>query len=168
LPGSGIFTLPGRSADGVEAELSGRVSPVLDMHLGLNLIRARDVVPGPDSEPLQGVELPATGIPERSLHFLARYRLPGTEPVHHSLGLRFRAYSSSWVVPPDPSGDPSGLRLPGGAQFDLSWTHEAQHLALRVSIENLFDRQLYGTQSTPGYIPLQPRRSVGLTATFMN
>ena len=168
LPGTGVFTLPGRSANGVEAELSGRVSPVLDMHLGLNLIRARDVVPGPDSAPLQGVELPATGIPKRSLHLLARYRLPATEPVRNSLGLAFRAYSSSWVVPPDPSADPSGLRLPGGAQFDLSWTREAERWSLRVSTENLFDRQLYGTQSTPGYIPLRPRRSVGLTATFMN
>jgi len=168
LPDSGLFALPGRSSTGVEAELSGRVSPALDMHLGLNLIRARDAVPGPDSAPLQSVESPATGIPERSLHLLARYRLPATEPVHHSVGLAFRAYSSSWVVPPDPSGGPSGLRLPGGAQFDLSWTREAERLALRVSIKNLFDRQLYGTQSTPGYIPLQPRRSVGLTATFMN
>jgi len=168
LPGSGIFTLPGRSADGVDAELSGRVSPALDMHLGLNFIRALDVAPGRGSAPTQGVELPATATPERSLCLLARYRLPATEPVRNSLGLAFRAYSSSWVVAPDQPGSPSGLRLPGGAQFDLSWTREAERLALRVSIENLFDRQLYGTQSAPGQIPLQPRRSLGLSVTFKN
>jgi iron complex outermembrane receptor protein len=168
LPGSGVFTVPGRSVNGVEAELAGRVSPALDILLGLNVIRARDVVMGPDPAVPQGVESPATGLPERSMFLLGRYRLPGAGPMRNSLGLGFRAYSSSWVVPPDPAGDPSGLRLPGGAQFDVSWTRTAQRWSLRLSIDNLFNRQLYGTQSAPGHIPLQPGRSVGITATFMH
>lgn len=167
LPGSGIFALPGRSTDGVEAELSGRALPALDLQLGLSFIRARETVPGPESEAPQAVELQATGVPARSMHVLARYRLPSTQPVRNSIGLAFRAYSASWAVPPNPtSSAPSQLRLPGGAQLDLSWTRSAEHWTLGVSIENVFDRQLYGTQSAPGYIPLQPGRSLGLTATF--
>lgn len=169
LPGNGLFTIPGRSANGLEVELSGRASPALDMNLGLTFIRAREVVPGPESEAPQSVELPATGVPARSMYLLTRYRLLGNAPTRHSVGLGFRAYSSSWVIPPNPSSTtPEQLRLPGGAQFDLSWTRATENWTLRTSIENLFNRQLYGTQSTPDYIPLQPRRSVSLTATFMN
>jgi len=168
LPGNGLFSIPGRSADGVEIELSGRVSPALDMNLGVNVIRAREVVPGLESEAPQSFELPATGVPARSLYLLTRYRLANTEPFRHSVGLAFRAYSSSWAVPPNPSAGPAQLRLPGGAQLDLSWTRAAEHWSLGLSVENVFDRQLYNTQSAPGYIPLQPRRSLGVTATFLN
>jgi iron complex outermembrane receptor protein len=168
LPGSGVFSLPGRSANGVEAELSGRVSPALDMHLGLNVIRVRDMVMGPDPELREDFEQPAAGVPERSMYLLGRYRLPGDGSVRNSLGLGFRAYSSSWAVPPDPSADQSGLRLPGGAQFNVSWTRTAQHWSLRLSVDNLFNRQLYGNQSASDHIPLQPGRSLGVTATFMN
>jgi len=168
LPGNGLFSLPGRSANGVEVELSGRVSPAVDMNLGLNFIRALETVPGPESAAPQSIELPATGVPERSLNLLARYRLSKGEPFRDSVGLAFRAYSSSWAVPPSPSATPAQLRLPGGAQFDLSWTRAAEHWSLGISLENVFDRQLYETQSAPGYMPLQPRRSVGLTATFVN
>jgi len=80
----------------------------------------------------------------------------------------FRAYSSSWAIPPSPDIHPAQLRLPGGAQLDLSWVRATAHGNLRASVENVFDRQLYGTQSTPDYTPLQPRRSLGISATFMN
>ena len=166
LPDSGVFALPGRSSNGVEAELSGRVSPALDMHLGLNFIRTRDVVPGPDPAPQQGVELPAAGVPKRSMYLLARYRLPGAEPARDSVGIAFRAYSSSWVVAPYAAMDPGQLSLPGGAQLDLSWTRATDRWSLRLSVENLFDRQLYGPQSEPGSIPLEPRRSFCIATTF--
>jgi len=166
LPDSGIFTLPGRSSNGVEAELTGRVSPALDIHLGLNFIRTRDVVPGPDSAPQQGVELPAAGVPKRSMYLLARYRLPETEPARDSVGIAFRAYSSSWVVAPYPAVDSGQLSLPGGAQLDLSWMRATDHWSLRLSVENLLDRQLYGLQSEPGSIPLEPRRSFCIATTF--
>jgi hypothetical protein len=54
------------------------------------------------------------------------------------------------------------------AQLDLSWIHTAQRWTLRASIDKVFDRQVYGTQSTADYIPLHPRRSLGLTATLLN
>lgn len=167
LPGSGIYSLPGRSIDGVEAELAGRMLPSLDLHMGLSYMRARETVPGPASMAPLGVELPAIGVPARSMHVLARYRLSGNETARHSLGLGLRAYSSSWAVPPNPL-DPSQaqLRLPGGAQLDLSWARATEQWTLGVSIENVFNRRLYGTQSAPGYIPLQPGRSVSLTASF--
>jgi iron complex outermembrane receptor protein len=168
LPGSGVFTIPGRSSDGVEVELSGRVSPTLDMNLGLNFVRAHETVPGPDSGSPQANEVPATGVPARSLSLLARYRLPGSEQARDSVGLAFRAYSSSWAVPPNPSVGPAQLRLPGGARFDLSWMRAAERWSLRFSIENLFDRQLYETQSAPDYIPLQPRRSFGVSVAVQN
>jgi outer membrane receptor protein involved in Fe transport len=152
----------------MEAELSGRVTPAFDMNLGLNFIRAREVVPGPESEGPQGIEVPATGVPARSVYLLSRYRFSSTEPSRYSVGLAFRAYSSSWAVPPNPSVGPAQLRLPGGAQLDLSWLRAADSWSLGVSVENVFDRQLYGTQSAPGYIPLQPRRNLGVTASFMN
>jgi outer membrane receptor protein involved in Fe transport len=164
LPGTGVFAIPGRSSNGVEIELSGRATPVVDMNLGVTFIRARETVPGPDSAVTQGIELPATGVPARSVSLLTRYRLPGDGPARHSAGLAFRAYSSSWAIPPGTEQ----LRLPGGAQLDLSWLRTADSWSLGVSVENVFDRQLYGTQSAPGYIPLQPRRSLGVTASFMN
>jgi iron complex outermembrane recepter protein len=168
LPGSGTFAIPGRSADGAELELSGRVSPALDMTLGLNIVRARETVPGPDSGPPQAIEVHATGVPARSLSLLTRYRLPGSEQARNSVGLAFRAYSSSWAIPPNPSMGPEQLRLPGGARFDLSWIRAAERWSLRFSIENLFDRQLYGTQPAPEYIPLQPRRSFGVSVAVQN
>ena len=168
LTGNGVFSIPGRSANGMEAELSGRVTPAFDMNLGLNFIRAREVVPGPESDGPQGIEVPATGVPARSMYLLSRYRFSSTEPSRYSVGLAFRAYSSSWAVPPNPSVGPAQLRLPGGAQLDLSWLRAADSWSLGISVENVFDRQLYGTQSAPGYIPLQPRRSLGVTASFMN
>jgi iron complex outermembrane receptor protein len=168
LNGSGRFSIPGRSSNGMEVELSGQASPSLDMKLGLTFIRAREVQPGPDSDTPQTVDLPTAGVPARSLSVLTRYRLPGTELSRNSVGLAFRAYSSSWAVPPNPTSHPVQLQLPGGAQLDLSWMHTALRWTLRASIDNVFDRQLYGTQSTADYIPLQPRRSLGLSATFLN
>jgi outer membrane receptor protein involved in Fe transport len=58
------------------------------------------------------------------------------------------------------------LALPGGAQLDLSLERLFGRWAVNASVHNVFDRQLYETQSTPGFIPLEPRRSVGLTATY--
>ena len=164
LPGTGFFTIPGRSSNGVEVELSGRATPSLDVNLGMSFIRARETVPGPESSAPQGIELPAAGVPARSMSLLTRYRLPGSGPERHSAGLAFRAYSSSWAIPPGQEQ----VRLPGGAQLDLSWLRAADSWSLGLSVENVFDRQLYGTQSIPGYMPLQPRRSLGVTASFMN
>lgn len=167
LPGNGLFSIPGRSTDGIDAELAGRLLPALDVHMGLSYMRARETVPGPEELAPLAVELPATGVPARSMHLLARYRLPGTQPARHSLGMGLRAYSSSWAAPPNPF-DPSGsqLRLPGGAQLDLSWTRATEQWTLGVVVENVFDRRLYGTQPSPGYIPLQPGRSLSLSAQF--
>jgi iron complex outermembrane receptor protein len=165
--GVDLDSLPGRSVDGAEAELSGRVSRALDLQLGVNLIRARDV--GPYSPTLQNVEMPVTGVPKRALHLLARYRLPSAEPVRNSVGLGFRAYSSSWAATPGSVAEASGLRVPGGALFNVSVTRATQRWSLRASVENLFDRQLYATKSTlGGCVPLQPRRSLGISATFMH
>jgi outer membrane receptor protein involved in Fe transport len=100
------------------------------------------------------------------MYLLARYRLPGAEPARDSVGIAFRAYSSSWVLAPYPAMDPGQLSLPGGAQFDLSWTRATDRWSLRLSVENLFDRQLYGPQSEPGSIPLEPRRSFCIATTF--
>lgn len=168
LPGNGIYSLPGRSIDGVEAELAGRVLPSLDLHMGLSYMRARETIPGPESEAPQGIELAATGVPARSMHVLARYRLSGSQDAaRHSFGLGLRAYSSSWAVAPNPlDSDAVQLRLPGGAQLDLSWMRAVQNWTFGVTIENVFDRRLYGTQSSPGYIPVQPGRGVSLSASF--
>jgi iron complex outermembrane receptor protein len=165
LPGNGLFAIPGRSTDGIDAELAGRVLPALDLHMGLSYMRARETVPGPEEMAPLGVELPATGVPARSMHVLARYRLSGTQAARHSLGFGFRAFSSSWAAPPNPfDPDAAQLRLPGGAQLDLSWTRATEQWSLGVAVENVFDRRLYGTQPSPGYIPLQPGRGVSLTA----
>ena len=56
--------------------------------------------------------------------------------------------------------------LPGGARLDLSLERMFRPWALNAYVHNVFDRQLYETQSSQGYIPLEPRRSFGLTATY--
>jgi outer membrane receptor protein involved in Fe transport len=83
-----------------------------------------------------------------------------------TVGLALHAFSSLRSVAPNAEGTASPLRLPGGARTDLSWTRKSGSWALGVAVQNLFDRRLYGTYSTQGFIPLQPGRSFGVTLAF--
>lgn len=83
-----------------------------------------------------------------------------------SLGLGFRARSSSFAVSPSPALPGAQLVLPGGAQLDLSLERLFGPWAVSAFVHNVFDRQLYETQSNPGNIPLEPRRSFGLMASY--
>ncbi|KQV99280.1 TonB-dependent siderophore receptor [Rhizobacter sp. Root1221] len=160
---SGNFMYPGREVRGLEIELKGRVAPALEMSLGLTAVRARDT--GTGVEGAQVYTVPASGIPARSLNLLARYRLPETLVRASSVGLALRAFSSMWSISPGLGETPS-LRLPGGARTDLSWTRKTGPWTFGVSVQNLFDRKLYGTYSTQGYVPLQPGRSLGVVVVF--
>jgi outer membrane receptor protein involved in Fe transport len=160
-----FFITPRRMVNGLEMDLAGRAGPGLDVRLGLSFMRASDRLPGtPGSGP--GVDVPAGGVPARAMHLLARYRLPGAWGAPTSLGLGLRARSSSFAVPPNPAQPGLQLVLPGGAQLDLSLERTFGPWAVNAFVQNVFDRQLHETQSGPGYIPLEPRRSFGLTATY--
>jgi outer membrane receptor protein involved in Fe transport len=177
VPSSAIFSVPGtrnglyfitprRTIQGLEVDLAGRPWPALDVQLGLSFMRARDQLPGSAGAPPSSLYVPAGAVPARAMHLLSRYRLPDSWMAHTSVGLGFRARSSSFDVPPDPAQPGVQLVLPGGAQFDLSLERGFGPWALNAFVHNIFDRQLYETQAAPGRIPLEPRRSFGLTATY--
>jgi iron complex outermembrane recepter protein len=161
-----FFITPRRVAQGLEIDLAGRPWPGLDLQLGLSFMRAEDQLAEPPGSPYAGLHVPAGAIPARSMHLLARHRLPEHWLPRTNLGVAFRARSSSFAVPPNPAQPGYQLALPGGAQLDLSLERLFGRWAVNAFVHNVFDRQLYGTQSTPGFIPLEPRRSVGLTATY--
>lgn len=160
---SSSLVLPGRSIDGLEFELSGRVRPALDMSLGLTFMRGSEVVPTTDF--LAGRTVALTGVPARSLYLLARYQLPESVLSHSRLGLGLRA-DSSRVAAFNNDAPQFLFTLPGGAQVDLSLERVLGPWTLNAFVRNAFDRQLYGTQADPRYVPLQPGRSFGLTAAY--
>jgi iron complex outermembrane recepter protein len=161
-----FFITPRRVAEGLEIDLAGRPWPALDVQLGLSFMRANDMLPTSTGAPQSNVYVPAGAIPARAMHLLTRYRLPQSWMADTSLGLGFRARSSSFAISPDPGQPGVQLVLPGGAQLDLSLERVFGPWALNAFIHNVFDRQLYETQAAPGFIPLEPRRSFGLTATY--
>ena len=136
------------------------------MQLGLSFMRARDLLPSSAGAPQSGAYVPAAAIPARSMHLLSRYRLPEAWMAHTSLGVGFRARSSSFAISPNPAQPGVQLVLPGGAQLDLSLERVFGPWAVNAFVQNVFDHQLYETQAAPGFIPLEPRRSFGLTATY--
>ncbi len=155
VPGVSLVSVPGIAVDGAEFELTGRPRPELDLHLGLALMSGRS----------QG-NLPLGYTPARALRVLARYRLPGALLPDSSLGLAAMANSSTRVYAF--SGTPGNpyLRLPGGAHVDLSLERRFGPWFIQAAVSNVFDRQFYGTVSSPDSVPVLPGRSASLTATF--
>lgn len=163
LPYNSSLVLPGRSTDGLEFEFSGRLRPSLDMSLGLTFMRGSEVVPTPDF--LAGQTVALTAVPARSMYLLARYKLPETLLPQTRLGLGLRA-DSSRVGAVNFDAPQFLFILPGGAQVDLSLERLLGPWTMNAFVRNAFDRQLYGTQADPRFVPLQPGRSFGLTATY--
>ncbi len=160
----GYFMYRGGDVRGLEIEMKGRVAPALEMSLGLTAVRARTAYP--DGQTTQVTTVTEPGVPARSINLLARYHLPETVMPASSVGLALRAFSSMWSVPPGAGEGVPPLRLPGGARTDLSWTRKTGSWTFGLSVQNLFDRKLYGTYSSQGYIPLQPGRSLGVVVGF--
>ncbi len=166
----GLRLLPGRYVNGLEAELSGRPVPALDLTAGLTVMRANDVLYRyrmPASPELEPFEALSAAIPARSLNVLARYRLPDDLLANSRLGMGFRAASSTQVGPPPQFAAPQPeYRLPGGAVLDLSLERVWGSWALNAFVTNVFDRRLFSPSYQLTYLPLQPGRQIGLTATY--
>lgn len=166
----GLRLLPGRYVNGLEAELSGRPVPTLDLSAGLTVMRANDVLYRyrmPSSTELESFEAASAAIPARSLNVLARYRLPDDVLAGSRLGLGFRAASSTQVGPPPQFAAPQPeYRLPGGAVLDLSLERAFGPWAFSAFVNNVFDRRLFSPSYQLTYLPLQPGRHIGLTATY--
>jgi len=158
--------LPGRFVDGAELELSGRPRPGLDLSLGLAVARGTDFVV--DANGASGFEVPAVSLPWGSLYLLGSYQLPQALLSQSRLVVGYRAQSSKWAVAPNPLSPQSQLNLPGGARLDLALDRMLGPLTLSLFVRNVFDRQIYGgaPQSDPRYLPLEPGRSIGLTAVY--
>lgn len=157
---------PGRQASGIEFDLTGQVSPSLDLVLGLNLMSAKDVYV--DSGQVQPFVTPAVGAPERSMRLLARYRpgdafAPGTR-----FGAAFRAQSAAWVIAPAPVEMLAPYRVPGGALLDLSWMRDVGPWSFSVAVRNVFDRRLVGVDYDPNRLPVLSGRSLQLTAAWQD
>jgi outer membrane receptor protein involved in Fe transport len=166
----GIRLLPGRYVNGLELELQGRPLPVLELTAALSVMRANDVnyrYKMPSSPELEAFESASTAIPARSLNLLARYRLPESLLTESRLGVGVRASSATLVGPPAQFAAPQpAYRLPGGAQLDLSLERVFGPWALNAFIHNAFDRRSFSPSYQYTYLPLQPGRQVGLTATY--
>jgi iron complex outermembrane receptor protein len=154
---------PGKASTGIELELSGRASAALDLSIGVNVMRARQLGFS-SAEHSYWSHLQA--VPERSMHVLANYRLPQSVAAGVTLGLALRAQSGSWVIAPDPDADWPGMRVPGGAQLDLSWMRRDTHWSFGMTVHNVFNRKLYTPTTDNEFLPLNRGRSVGLTLSY--
>jgi iron complex outermembrane receptor protein len=83
-----------------------------------------------------------------------------------SLSLAFRARSSAFAVPPNPGVPGLVLVLPGSADLNLSLERWLGNWSVAAFASNVFDRDVYDSQSLPDSIPLEPRRSIGLSASW--
>jgi outer membrane receptor protein involved in Fe transport len=163
---NGTF-IPGRTSDGVELELAGRLRPALDLNFGLGFLRGADAhvkfFQGGPGVPLF-VEGPARGLPARSMQLLLRYRLPERVLSGSSVGLEWRAMSSTLVDLE--AGGSNFLELPGGGRIDLSLQRLLGPWTFKLFVNNIADRQLYGAADDARYLPLLPGRSMGLSASY--
>jgi len=77
-----------------------------------------------------------------------------------------RAWSASALGLPAAVFTQSPYMLPGGAQLDLSWQRSFGPWSITGFVNNVFDRQLYSAAINTTYLPLQPGRSLTLTAAY--
>jgi len=154
--------LPGRSSDGLEFELTGRPVPYVDLSLGFSYLRTTDQVTVGD----QFVTSRASQIPQRSMYLLSRIRIGDVIGQDNRLGVAFHAASATLIG--YPYYPPLALGLPGGGQMDLSWEGVFGSWGIRGSMANVFDQRLFGPSADSRFIPLQPGRSISLTATYAN
>lgn len=158
------FTSTGLAADGVELELAGRASAALDLAIGVNALRAREERSNASSA------LPfwvgCTAAPRRTMHLLARYRLPASVASGLSASVAMKAQSSSWASVPDPGLESLMLRIPGGARLDMSLTRQVERWSFGLSVQNVFNRRLYSPTDYAARVALQPPRSFGLTLGY--
>ncbi len=149
----------GRASDGLEFELSGRPVPRIDLSLGFTYLRTID---GAGGDLL--VDTQAAQVPSRSLYLLSRIRLDDGFARDSHVGLAFRAASSTLVG--FPYYRPANITLPGGGQLDLSWDGAFGSWTVKAALQNVFDQRLFGPSADTRFIPLQPGRSISLTASY--
>jgi hypothetical protein len=157
------LVVPGRSSDGLEFELTGRPVPYADLSLGFSYLRTLDKV-------MVGgllVDAMASQIPRRSLYLLARIRLGDWLGHDNLLGVAFHAASTTLIgYPYYPTAEAAPRGLPGGGQMDLSWQGLFGAWTVKGAMVNVFDQRLFGTAADTRFIPLQPGRSISLTASY--
>jgi iron complex outermembrane receptor protein len=158
--------VPLRSVRGVELDLSGRPYAGWDLQIGMSFLQAEDRLSGLAGTGDLGPLVPAAAVPQRSMHLLTRVHLPGRWLPQTSLSLAFRARSSSFAVPPNPQFPGLQLVLPGSADLNLSLERRVGKWSFSTFIRNVFDRDVYESQSAPGAIPLEPGRSLGLSVSW--
>jgi iron complex outermembrane receptor protein len=159
----GGLVIEGRSSDGWEFELTGRPVPRVDLSLGFSYLRTIDRILTDNGL----VDTMANQIPLRSAYLLSRIRLGDWIGQDNRLGVAFRATSATQIgIPYFPSAATLPGGLPGGGQLDLSWQGLFGNWTMKSAIANVFDQRLFGAASDTRYIPLQPGRSISLTATY--
>lgn len=149
----------GRSSDGLEFELSGRPVPRIDLSLGFTYLRTID---GAGGDLL--VDTKAAQVPSRSMYLLSRIRLDDGFAHDMHVGVAFHAASSTGVG--FPYYRPAPITLPGGGQLDLSWDGSFGAWTVKTALQNVFDQRLFGPSADTRYLPLQPGRSISVTATY--
>lgn len=153
----------GKASTGIELELAGRATAALDLSIGMNLMRTQQLQFSQSNETYR---CPILAAPQRSMHLLADYRLPQNLAAGTSLGLAFRAQSDSWVMAPAPDGMSPVLRVPGGAQLDLSWMRRDRHWSFGMAVQNVFARRLYSPTLDTHLVPIDHSRRVSLTLSY--
>jgi iron complex outermembrane receptor protein len=158
------FFTTGLAANGVEMELTGRASGALDLSVGMNAMRTRQLQSVQSSPQSFWTGTPAS--PQRSMHLLASYRLPPGLASGLSANLAMRAHSASWGAARNP--ETKGLRIPGGARLDLALMRRTGPWLFGASVQNVFDRQLCEPTNYMAQVRLQQRRSFGFTLGYTN
>lgn len=159
----GGLVVEGRSSDGWEFELTGRPAPRVDLSLGFSYLSTLDRTLTDNGL----VDTMANQVPRRSAYLLSRIRLGDWIGQDNRLGVAFRATSVTLIgVPYFPAATTLPDGLPGGGQLDLSWQGMFGNWVIKSAMANVFDQRLFGTSADTRYIPLQPGRSISLTATY--
>jgi outer membrane receptor protein involved in Fe transport len=170
IPSEGLppMTFEGRSANGLEFELAGRFTRIVDGLVGLNFQRSiRGRIDYSDAGRTL-CALDDDSIPPRTLKALIRARLsPSSETKASSfLTLAVRARSATLAQIADPIAHNAPLRLPGGAQFDVGAVRRQGNWELSATLFNATNRLQYTTYADTGFVPLLPPRHLRLALAW--
>ncbi|MDF0534119.1 TonB-dependent receptor [Shewanella yunxiaonensis] len=141
-----------RQVKGMELEAQG--SP-LD---GLNMIFSYTYT---DVTDVNDPDYYAAAISAHKASLWSNYQLPFSELSDFGVGFGVTAYSSSRM-----GYTATAAEVPGGARVDVGVYYDKKPWQVRLNVNNLFDRTLYGVTTTEVFVPIEPQRNMSLSVSY--